>query len=721
MEIEAGRVLSGRYRLIRPLGQGSQASVWLAEHLALTTQVAVKLIDPDLAKREDARERFRREATAAATLRSAHVVQILDHGIDGLQPFIVMELLDGEDLFERLDKRGRLTLRETSRIVTQVARALSRAHAAGIIHRDLKPENVFLVTNEDDEVVKVFDFGVAKVTNPNQAVLQQTSVGQLIGTPHYMSPEQVKGTGEVDFRADLWALGIITYQCVTGHLPFDSEGVGDLLIKITLGELPIPSKVLPGLPPAFDAWFAKACHREPAQRFDSARELAEALARAVRGSPDAPGVASIPRPVTRGAVPPTRSVPPPAAFEQSGRQVVPLPPGAPKRPDASSAVPPPAEPLSVKPPEKKAPPVAAPRHAPVESVGADDFADDLEELDEEPEAIPPPVASRPPLPERAKPPSPPSSSASRPPAPPPSVGSSGSSGAPSVRSGTPAPELHAEPRAVQAEAPAHVESAPPPSPPPAEPPMAQAAGAFVPQGAGAFVPQGAGAFETPAAPPPLAPVIDMSAGGAGAVQTAPAAAPAAVSAPALAPVATPVPAAAFAPAAEPVSAPAAAFAPAPVAPPQPAPAAPAQPAPIGQPWPPPIVAGPPSSVPAFGRSDHLVIDNPPEFDGTRRKRLVRVLTVALIAAAVLIVWIVVSSQLPPSTASPEGSASAPPVVEPPPKPPELVIDASVDPIKPAQTASAKPTAKPPKGGKPAPRKQPKADDMTIEIPDVPPE
>src|SRR5678815_4835170 len=142
MEIEAGRVLNQRYRLIRPIGHGSQASVWVADHLALNTQVAVKLIDPELAKKDDARERFRREATAAAQLRSAHVVQILDHGIDEGQPFIVMELLDGEDLFERLNKRVRLSLVETSKIVTQVARALTRAHAAGIVHRDLKPENV---------------------------------------------------------------------------------------------------------------------------------------------------------------------------------------------------------------------------------------------------------------------------------------------------------------------------------------------------------------------------------------------------------------------------------------------------------------------------------------------------------------------------------------------------------------------------------------------------
>jgi serine/threonine-protein kinase len=281
MTIEAGRVLNERYRLIRPVGQGSQASVWVAEHLALSTQVAVKLIDRELAKKDDARERFRREATAAAQLRSAHVVQILDHGIDGEQPFIVMELLDGEDLFERLQRRVRLSLQETSRVITQVARALTRAHGAGIVHRDLKPENVFLIPNEDDEIVKVLDFGVAKVIDPAKTTMQRTGIGTLIGTPHYMSPEQVKGITEVDYRSDLWSLGIIAYQCVTGEMPFDSEGVGDLLIKITLGDMPVPSKVVSTLPGTFDAWFAKSCHREPTRRFETAREQADALARAV--------------------------------------------------------------------------------------------------------------------------------------------------------------------------------------------------------------------------------------------------------------------------------------------------------------------------------------------------------------------------------------------------------------------------------------------------------
>jgi len=277
--IHEGQVLSSRYRLIKPLGRGSQAYVWVAEHLALGSQVAVKLIDPELAKQDDARARFQREATAAAKLRSAHVVQILDHGIHGDQPFIIMELLDGEDLFQRLDRLHHLSIAETSRIVTHVARALMRAHAEGIIHRDLKPENVFIAPNEDEEIVKVLDFGVAKIMTPHKSVMSKTGAGTLIGTPHYMSPEQVKGIGEIDSRSDLWSLAVIAYQSATGVLPFDSEGVGDLLIKISMDQPKKPSDINPDLPPEFDDWFQRASSKDPADRFQSARELADSLAK----------------------------------------------------------------------------------------------------------------------------------------------------------------------------------------------------------------------------------------------------------------------------------------------------------------------------------------------------------------------------------------------------------------------------------------------------------
>lgn len=325
--IQAGQVLNGRYKLLRPLGQGSQAFVWVAEHLALGSQVAVKLIDPELAKQEDARERFAREATAAAKLRSAHVVHILDHGIEGAQPFIVMELLEGEDLFDRLERRKVLTLPETSKILTQVARALMRAHAEGIIHRDLKPENVFLTKNEDDELAKVLDFGVAKIMTPAKAVMVRTGVGTLIGTPHYMSPEQVKGLTEIDHRSDLWSLGVMAYQCVTGQLPFDSEGVGDLLIRITMSTPVVPSTLNAELPHAFDEWFKKACAKEPDDRFETAREMADALTKVI-GAPlgpisqpgrvlvnlaDSPDLDWGSLAGVRIPIPPRKSAPPPGA------------------------------------------------------------------------------------------------------------------------------------------------------------------------------------------------------------------------------------------------------------------------------------------------------------------------------------------------------------------------------------------------------------------------
>jgi serine/threonine-protein kinase len=718
MEIEAGRVLSGRYRLIRPLGQGSQAAVWLAEHLALTTQVAVKLIDPELAKREDALERFRREATAAAQLRSAHVVQILDHGIDGVQPFIVMELLDGEDLFERLDKRGRLTLRETSKIVTQVARALNRAHAAGIIHRDLKPENVFLVTNEDEEVVKVFDFGVAKVTDPSKAVMQKTSVGQLIGTPHYMSPEQVKGTGEVDLKADLWALGVITYQCVTGDLPFDSEGVGDLLIKITMADVPVPSKVLPGLPPSFDQWFAKACNRDPAMRFESARELAEALARAVRGASDAPGVASIPRPVSgRGPAAPV-SVPP----------VVPAP-------VASKPPPPPAKRVEV--PMPPAPKVPAKRAA-TEQLGADEF-EEVMDFDEEVKAAPPPAK---PKDARATPPPPvsgpvsgsktasappgsmpPSGAAMSRPAPPP-LPSSGPSSAKAPAPPAPPAAPPVAPPAVTSATPPAVTSATPPAvtsatplPEPASPVEEAARATPPPPSPAALV----------SAPPP--PPVDVS--------PAPAPEPPHAESASQPPQPTPTPLAPMAPVISSTLlaelAPPAAPAPpqaarAPEAFPVPPPAAPP---PLASPPRPPAPAptnfsatAPPATVPAYSGAGLTGFDAPPEFDGSRRKRLVKYFTVGLIAAAVLITWAVVSSQIPPQGASPQDSASIPQVIEPAPPPPQPTespaSSAAVDPIKPAASATAEPTVKPKRPGKPGPpRKTPAKDDMTIEIPTLP--
>jgi class 3 adenylate cyclase len=225
-----------------------------------------------------ARSRFEREAMAIAALQSPHVVQIYDYGVDDGAPYIVMELLDGEDLQSRLGRVGRMPLPTVASMLTQAAKALGAAHQAGIVHRDIKPANIFLSRHDADEVVKVLDFGVAAmVSGMASSDLHVTRAGGVVGTPHYMSPEQVRGSKAVDYRADLWSLGVVAYRALTGRLPFDAEAFGELLIQICTDPIPPPSKVLPELGPEVDRFFEQAMARDPARRFGSAKEMAAAL------------------------------------------------------------------------------------------------------------------------------------------------------------------------------------------------------------------------------------------------------------------------------------------------------------------------------------------------------------------------------------------------------------------------------------------------------------
>ncbi|HYJ11877.1 MAG TPA: serine/threonine-protein kinase, partial [Polyangiaceae bacterium] len=206
----------------------------------------------------------------------------LDHGVDEGVPFIVMELLDGESLASRLERVQRLSPADTARIITQVARAIARAHEAGIVHRDLKPDNIYLVRNDEEEIAKVLDFGVAKATTHGMgAVTGATRTGSVLGTPYYMSPEQAEGAKTVDGRSDLWSLGVIAWECLLGNRPFESETLGGLLLAICARPMPTPS-TMGVVPPGFDAWFARACSRDVSHRFGSAKELAQEL-RAVCG------------------------------------------------------------------------------------------------------------------------------------------------------------------------------------------------------------------------------------------------------------------------------------------------------------------------------------------------------------------------------------------------------------------------------------------------------
>lgn len=258
-------------------------SVWLAEHMTLRSPVAIKLIDPGIAENPEALSRFLREAQSAASLRSPHVVQILDHGVDNGVPFIVMELLEGESLASRIEHQRRLSPADTARIMTQVARAITRAHEAGIIHRDLKPDNIYLVRNDEEEVAKVLDFGVAKASSHGMGVATgATRTGSVLGTPYYMSPEQAEGMKNIDGRSDLWSLGVIAWECLLGSRPFEAETLGGLLLAICARDIPVPSTVGP-VPPGFDAWFAKACSRNVQYRFSSAKELAAELRQVCAG------------------------------------------------------------------------------------------------------------------------------------------------------------------------------------------------------------------------------------------------------------------------------------------------------------------------------------------------------------------------------------------------------------------------------------------------------
>lgn len=252
--------------------------VWKGEHVALHTVMAIKLVDASAHKDgQEILERFRIEGQAAGRLRSPNIVQVFDYGTEGTTAYMAMELLEGETLADRLARVGRFSLADTARVMFDIAQGLSLAHEQGIIHRDLKPQNVFLARIAGRVIVKVLDFGIAKLTMSAPVDTLKTSAGMMVGTPAYMSPEQIMGDSEIGLQSDLWQLGVIAYECVTGRMPFDATSMADLFVRICQAPLPVPSKLAP-VPETFDAWFAHAMQRDPTKRFHSAREMADALA-----------------------------------------------------------------------------------------------------------------------------------------------------------------------------------------------------------------------------------------------------------------------------------------------------------------------------------------------------------------------------------------------------------------------------------------------------------
>ena len=259
--------------------------VWVAYHHRLKTRVAVKFVHDKVTGDNiaEAIKRFEHEASTAAQIKSPHVVQVFDSGLstEG-EPYIVMELLEGQSLGDRIRLGGTVGWSDGAIIIAQVARALTKAHELGIVHRDIKPDNIFLCRADDGVNCKVLDFGIAKQTRlPAMGGL--TTDGKIVGTPEFMSPELVLDDRAVDYRADLWALAVVMYVAITGQLPFSGKTLGQLCLNLVNTTPQPPSRLRKDLPPGADAWFAQALHRHANERYSSAREMAVSFAAVLGG------------------------------------------------------------------------------------------------------------------------------------------------------------------------------------------------------------------------------------------------------------------------------------------------------------------------------------------------------------------------------------------------------------------------------------------------------
>ncbi len=278
-----GTTLEGRYEIVRLIGEGGMGVVYEARHTLIGRRLAVKVIHPEMAGDPDVVQRFHNEARIAAEIGHENIIDVTDMGLlPSGAPFIVMEYLDGESLAQRVLGGGPLPVKEAAEIAICVLDALAVVHEAGVVHRDLKPDNVFLAVRvgaggREKSVVKLLDFGISKLRPRAAGQVRLTRTGSVMGTPVYMSPEQAAGRKDLDHRTDIYAVGAILYEVLTGRLPFPGETYNEVLAAVLTAELKPPRDLRPDLPPKLDAAICRALARDPNRRFPSALDMLKAL------------------------------------------------------------------------------------------------------------------------------------------------------------------------------------------------------------------------------------------------------------------------------------------------------------------------------------------------------------------------------------------------------------------------------------------------------------
>jgi serine/threonine protein kinase len=280
--VQEGDILAGKYRVDRVLGAGGMGVVVAAHHLGLDNKVAIKFLLPEMLGQGDAVARFAREAKAAVKISNEHVARVLDVGaLESGAPYMVMEYLDGSDLHQLLERHGAMPIAQAVDFLLQACEAIAEAHGLGIVHRDLKPANLFCIRKADGTLcIKVLDFGISKMTSVGMSGsnVSMTRTTAMMGTPLYMSPEQMESSRSVDLRSDIWALGIILFELLTGRLPFDGETLPEVCIKIATQPPPPIRTVRPEVSPALEAALLRCLEKDRGRRFQNVAELSAALA-----------------------------------------------------------------------------------------------------------------------------------------------------------------------------------------------------------------------------------------------------------------------------------------------------------------------------------------------------------------------------------------------------------------------------------------------------------